>query len=138
MAAILHPTPPVPLRRPQPVRWPAPSVQAPSRPAGRSMAAVYRRRRIVAALLALGLAIGVVALGRAVLGSVSLLPPPAPAPATRAEVVVVQPGDTLWSIAEGLEPEEDVRPVVDRLVAANGPEPLQVGEEVAVGGVARP
>jgi nucleoid-associated protein YgaU len=33
---------------------------------------------------------------------------------------VVQPGDTLWSIAQRLSPGEDPRPVVDALAEANG------------------
>jgi LysM repeat protein len=34
--------------------------------------------------------------------------------------VVVEPGDTLWSIARAVAPEEDVRAVVDALEQANG------------------
>lgn len=135
MAAILHPAPPIPAHRPRPIRWPAPTVARPRPQATAPSAAVYRRRRIVAALVALALLAGVVALGRAALTTVSVLPPPAAAPPSRAEVVVVRPGDTLWSIAERLEPEGDVRPVVDRLVAAHGAGPLQVGEEIPVGGL---
>ena len=135
MAAILHPAPPIPARRPPPVCWPAPAVPHPRPQVRAPGAAVYRRRRIVAALVALALVAGVIALGRAVLTSASVLPPPAAAPPSSAEVVVVRPGDTLWSIAEQLEPEGDVRPVVDRLAAAHGPGPLQVGEEIPVGGV---
>ena len=37
-----------------------------------------------------------------------------------APTVVVQPGDTLWSIAAAVAPEVDVRITVDRLVALNG------------------
>lgn len=33
--------------------------------------------------------------------------------------VVVRPGDTLWSIAVGVAPEEDTREVVDALVEVN-------------------
>ena len=33
---------------------------------------------------------------------------------------VVQPGDTLWTIAERLSPGEDPRPVVDTLTDVNG------------------
>jgi Tfp pilus assembly protein FimV len=33
--------------------------------------------------------------------------------------VVVEPGDTLWSIARALAPQEDVRAVVDALTEAN-------------------
>jgi hypothetical protein len=43
---------------------------------------------------------------------------------------VVQPGDTLWSIARALSPGADPRPIVDRLVAARHGRPLQVGERV--------
>jgi nucleoid-associated protein YgaU len=34
--------------------------------------------------------------------------------------VVVEPGDTLWSIARELAPQEDVRAVVDALSEVNG------------------
>ncbi|WP_181428675.1 LysM peptidoglycan-binding domain-containing protein, partial [Modestobacter versicolor] len=36
-----------------------------------------------------------------------------------SSTVVVQPGDTLWSIAGEVAPEEDRRAVVDALVDAN-------------------
>jgi LysM repeat protein len=36
-----------------------------------------------------------------------------------AERYVVRPGDTLWSIARGLAPSEDPRPLVDAIAAAN-------------------
>ena len=38
--------------------------------------------------------------------------------------VVVQPGDTLWSIAAAVAPDVDVRITVDRLVALNGSSPI--------------
>jgi nucleoid-associated protein YgaU len=37
-----------------------------------------------------------------------------------ASTVVVQPGDTLWSIARSVAPEEDPRAVVDAIVDLNG------------------
>ena len=37
-----------------------------------------------------------------------------------SSTVVVQPGDTLWSIAEAVAPEEDPRAVVDAIVDLNG------------------
>ena len=37
-----------------------------------------------------------------------------------SSTVVVQPGDTLWSIARRLAPEEDTRAVVDAIVDRNG------------------
>jgi hypothetical protein len=47
---------------------------------------------------------------------------------------VVQPGDSLWSIAEHFQPEGDVRPVVDELSAARGGAPLVPGEVVVLQG----
>jgi Tfp pilus assembly protein FimV len=43
---------------------------------------------------------------------------------------VVQPGDTLWSIAGRLDPDADPRAVVDALRAANGGADLQVGDRL--------
>jgi LysM repeat protein len=45
---------------------------------------------------------------------------------------VVVPGDTIWSIARGLVPEGDIRPVVDRIVAANGGSGLEVGQVLLI------
>jgi len=44
----------------------------------------------------------------------------------------VQPGDTIWSIARRVQPQGDVRPVVDRILSTRGGRPLQVGEEITV------
>jgi nucleoid-associated protein YgaU len=41
---------------------------------------------------------------------------------------VVQPGDTLWSIARRFQPDGDVRPLVDQLVDLNGGPDLAVGQ----------
>ncbi len=43
---------------------------------------------------------------------------------------VVQPGDTLWSIASGFEPGADPRPLVDRLSAQIGGGTLVPGESL--------
>ena len=55
-------------------------------------------------------------------------------PATRhaASGYVVQPGDTLWSIARRLQPEGDVRPLVDQLVDLNGGTDLAVGQRLPI------
>jgi nucleoid-associated protein YgaU len=47
---------------------------------------------------------------------------------------VVRPGDTLWSIAGRLQPDEDPRIVVDRIAAANALDPaaLVPGQELVV------
>jgi Tfp pilus assembly protein FimV len=43
-------------------------------------------------------------------------------------VVLVQPGDTLWSIARGLQPTGDVRPLIDRIAELNGGHSLIAGQ----------
>lgn len=43
---------------------------------------------------------------------------------------VVQPGDTVWSIATELAEGGDVRPVVDAIVEIRGSAPLQPGETI--------
>jgi hypothetical protein len=46
---------------------------------------------------------------------------------------VVQPGDTLWSIARRVAPEQDPRPVVDGLIEANDVRGgLQAGQELSI------
>jgi hypothetical protein len=46
---------------------------------------------------------------------------------------VVQPGDTLWSIARRVAPGQDPRPVVDGLIEANGVRGgLRTGQELSI------
>ena len=105
----------------------------------RHPAAVYRRRRLVVAALFLGALLA----GSWVLGALGGGPLTASeagssgAVSLRMEPVsqathVVQPGDTLWSIARELVPEGDVRPVVDSLAAHRDGRPLQVGERITL------
>lgn len=96
------------------------------RPRARSRA-VYRRRRVVAAALALGT---VVLAGRAgvALGGSTLATPERRTPLT---TYVVRPGDSLWTVAQHLEPGRDPRPVVDDLAAARHGAALVPGETIA-------
>ena len=98
----------------------------------RPSAAVLRRRRTVAVgvigVLVLSLWAALHAATVAARGGPSL----GPAAAIVQRVVVVKPGETLWSIAEAVDPHGDVRPLVARLFAEVGGRPLQVGERVAV------
>lgn len=49
------------------------------------------------------------------------------------EIYVVQPGDTLWSIAARLQPEgADLRPTVDYLDEAAGGSRLDVGQRIII------
>lgn len=118
-------------RRPQ---RPELTLVAPSRPTGRALvrrpvpAATYRRRRLVVALGLVALTVVALRAGAA-LGGSPLAASERPPSATR---YVVQPGDTLWSIASHLAPGEDLRPVVDRLAAQHGSSDLQPGDTIAL------
>lgn len=128
-------------RRPRDV----PDLQAAARlrsvPGGRLHPSVYRRRRLLAAgLLLLAIAAVLVtaqsfmagtgggpltATGAAASSSWAMTP-------AGTEVWVVRPGDTLWSIARSVDPQGDVRPLVDRLAAEVGRDTLYPGETVAI------
>jgi LysM repeat protein len=45
---------------------------------------------------------------------------------------VVQPGDTLWSIARHVQPAGDVRPLVDELDAELHGHALEVGQQLTI------
>lgn len=110
-------------------------------------AAVFRRRRILAALavitvvtLAVLLLVNVASLlgGRsatavpvtsasaAALGSTDLV---------SSATYVVKPGDTLWAIAHRLQPQGDVRGLVDELADRQGGAALQAGQRIDLSGL---
>ena len=51
-------------------------------------------------------------------------------------VYVVQPGDTIWSVARRLDPGGDVRATVDALVDRHGSASLEVGDRLPLSGLA--
>jgi hypothetical protein len=105
----------------------------------------YARRRIVAIALAALLSVGtwttvhaaVRLLGGAPLNATEQRGPTSQpvrlssAPAA-VRVHVVQPGDTLWSIARAEHPTGDIRAVVDQLAQGRGNRPLQAGEALTL------
>lgn len=112
-------------------------------PARLTQQATFRRRRLVAALVALGLVAALTLLAITVMTRIADGTPspavgelsPASAVASSAagaaaQTVVVQPGDTLWSIASQAAPGVDVRITVDRLLMLNGSSPIVVGQEL--------
>jgi hypothetical protein len=105
------------------------------RPSPPVTAARFRRRRIVAAILAATVVAGVALAIWAAQGTPGgdLTAPGRSTPAAgRTAVVQVAPGDTIWSIARRIQSSGDVRPLVDRLVAVHGGAVLQVGERIEV------
>ena len=65
-------------------------------------------------------------------GPEAAAPPAGDAPAA---VYVVRPGDTVWSIASTLQPDGDVRDLVDRLTERAGGSALQAGQRIALDGL---
>ena len=100
---------------------------------------------LVAVVLTLVLVFGALALGR---GAFAGFAPDGPSPAAAAAVpadatagstaadgtVLVRPGDTMWSIARDLQPDGDIRPLVDRLVAAHGSSSIVPGDRISLDG----
>ncbi len=128
MAAVAHASP-ADMRRLATVRIGSYVPPAPER----TPAIVFRRRRMVAVLIAASLfALLVLAVGGLVgffAGTGAAVPE---RPISPAAVYVVQPGDTFWDIARRLEPSSDPRPLVARLVAAHGSPVLVAGERLAL------
>ncbi len=116
--------------------------------------AVYRRRRLAVTLL---VSLLVLTSAAAVWRAVTSVPAATPVPtvsgdgagalsapteiapaanAATADVHVVQPGETLWSIAEEITGGGDIRVVVDRLADVAGSPTLQAGQRLDLSGVA--
>ena len=126
MVAVAFPAPAAPrgsaARRPAPVH---------RRDLG-TAAATYRRRRVaVSSLVLTMLLVGRVASGLVGGGPLSASHQ-APPVLIDERVHVVQPGDTLWSIARSLEPEGDVRRLVQQLSSQRQGAQLQVGERIVL------
>lgn len=131
VAPRLQPTtvPPGPGRPPRPALR---VIEGGRAPGVRAEQAVYRRRRLLAAaIVAVVLTIAVLLVNAAMTGNAGD-GPPAVAGTSAPVVHIVQPGETLWSIAQSLRLGQDVRLVVDRLVDLNGGAPLTVGQRLAL------
>jgi hypothetical protein len=89
-----------------------------------------RRRRVAALLLVAVVGLGLTALLRWTASSV-VGGDESPQPISAA-VYVVQPGDTLWTIAERVAPGDDPRPIVAELRDRHGDSELQVGDKLDV------
>ena len=117
---------------------------------------VYVRRRLLVVLIALGLITAVGVSARAVLADRGGVPASTPAirsanaddllgPAAAAAIAVpapaavatgvqyiIQPGDTLWSLAERFHATESIGNYLDDLVEANGGATIQPGQLISL------
>lgn len=92
-------------------------------------AGVYRRRRLVALALLVGMVLGVASFVR----QADATPTPE-GQLAESVTVVVQPGDSLWAIAESLAPGGDTRALVADLEVIAGGAVLQPGQQLVVPG----
>jgi nucleoid-associated protein YgaU len=97
--------------------------------ATRSKRAVYMRRRVIAASLGLGIVLTAAHAGLALGGSTTT---PGRGPHPQVVSVVVQQGDTLWSIAQRVSPSSNTRDLVDKWASKLGTSDLQAGELISV------
>ncbi|MEM8705560.1 MAG: LysM peptidoglycan-binding domain-containing protein [Actinomycetota bacterium] len=95
----------------------------------RPQADVYRRRRLVALALLVGLVLGVASF----IQQADATPTPE-GQLAESVTVLVQPGDTLWGIATTLAPDADPRGLVDQLSDLAGGSSLQPGQELVIPG----
>jgi nucleoid-associated protein YgaU len=133
-ALVVAPTPaPVPVSV---IRSPV----VPARGPGVAPSRATLRRRRAAAVGVLAVVIVVSSIGiRAALGSIGGGPlaatdAPGGVKASAVRVWIVRPGDTLWSIAEAVDPNGDVRPLVDRLAGEARGTAIYPGETIAIPG----
>jgi hypothetical protein len=103
--------------------------------------AVYRRRQVVALILAVALVVVAMTGIRALLPSAGadggrpLSATDGSTPVTAGtEIHLVQPGETLWHIARDLQPSGDLRALVDELAALNGGATLEAGQTLVLPG----
>ncbi len=94
--------------------------------------AMVTPKRIVVALLIAATLVAVTLPATSAFGRRSLDPSKRPSAVINDTTisVVVDEGDTLWSIARELEPKRDTREIVDQLVQARGTANVYAGETI--------
>lgn len=104
--------------------------RCPARVARRA-AAVRRRQRLLLAALVAGLVV-VLGLPVGVLGGAASMPKGRSAGGSAATVYVVQPGDTLWSIASHFDRTGNPRPLAEAIAKDTGSAAVVPGERIAI------
>jgi len=92
---------------------------------------VYRARRLAVLAVAFAVAVGVLG-GVASIGNQAAASRGAELNASNSITITVMPGDTLWGIAERLDPGSDPRPLVHELTALAGKGVLQPGQVIVI------
>jgi hypothetical protein len=126
-----------------PVAWPEPYLQPEEGPVIRlddhrprpvSRRQRGQRRRLITLMGASLLALGLVALVQSIVASERAAGPSLePLSSVEGEVYVVQPGDTLWTIARRLAPDDDPRPLVAEIRSRHGGAEVDVGDRLDLG-----
>ena len=96
----------------------------------RRVSVEVRRRRTLLAMM--GLALGLLALPLGGSGGASHPTGSVSAAQLHSGTYTVQAGDTLWSIAQRVDPTGDPRPVVSKLAAQLGTDNVVAGEQVTI------
>ncbi len=83
-------------------------------------------------VLAVALCLGVLVLAAGALRSALVAARPEVPTHSGPTVHVVQPGESLWSIAHAERPSSDIASLVDKLIRLNGGSTLQVGQQLVI------
>jgi hypothetical protein len=126
MAAVAYPIPHDRRLAPRPELRVLPGGRRHRRP---SRAVLLRRRLVAALVLASVLWLAGWVLGSLGGGPLASTEPARPVP---SRTYVVQPGDTLWSVASRLDRGGDVRRTVQALAEANGGSAIVVGQRLVL------
>jgi hypothetical protein len=97
--------------------------------AGRASIEVRRRRTLV---VVIGLLLLALALPLSGTGGYSHATGSAPVETSAGGVYTVKAGDTLWSVAERLDPSADPRPMVSELAKETGSDTVYPGERITL------